>query len=52
MEIRWANFADVSAPDLAVTADVRLDPDEPVSRWRIAVTGLGGAVVRACTTRA
>ena len=45
-EIRWADFAGVQAPDLVVTARIKLDPAEPVSQWRIAAEGLGGLVVR------
>jgi hypothetical protein len=46
IEIRWAGFAVIQAPDLVVTARIKLDPAEPVSQWRIAVEGLGGLVVR------
>ena len=46
IELRWTGFADAAAPDLSVTAQVRLEPHEPVSQWRISVSGIGGLTPR------
>ncbi len=47
LSIRWADFGGGSAPGLAVTARVLLDPESAVSRWRIRVEGLSDQAVRA-----
>ena len=46
IELRWTGFAEAAAPDLSVTAHVRLQPHEPVSQWRISVSGIGGLTPR------
>jgi len=44
--LTWSDFELPGAPDLRVTAYVGVDSQEPVSRWRIAVDGLGEASAR------
>lgn len=44
LHLRWTGFDLARAPDLAVEVTVRLDPDEPASRWRLAVTRIGRCV--------
>ncbi|MHB8956114.1 MAG: DUF6259 domain-containing protein [Pirellulaceae bacterium] len=46
LEIRWTNFREVQAPELAVTAQISLDGAAPVSRWRIALQNTGSLEVR------
>ncbi|MHB8971096.1 MAG: DUF6259 domain-containing protein [Pirellulaceae bacterium] len=44
--MRWADFHEVQAPDLVVTARITLDAETPVSRWRISLTDTGNLAVR------
>jgi len=46
LSIHWAGFANGLPPDLEVTAHVELLPNEPASRWRIALRGLRDLDVR------
>ena len=39
--LTWSDFGIADAPGLCVEATVRLDQHQPVSRWRIKVSGLG-----------
>lgn len=44
--VTWSDFGIERAPDLRVEVRVTIDAEEPVSRWRIAVHGLGGIAPR------
>jgi hypothetical protein len=46
IELRWSGFGRAEAPTLQVIARVTAEKNEPVSRWRISVEGLGEVAVR------
>lgn len=41
LRLTWDGFEVAAAPELRVEAVVRLEPGQPMSRWELAVTGLG-----------
>jgi hypothetical protein len=42
LRLTWSDFGNAAAPKLRVQATVRLTPGQPMSRWELAVEGLGG----------
>jgi imidazolonepropionase-like amidohydrolase len=45
LRLTWDGFGLRAAPDLRVTATVRLRADEPMSEWRIRLDGISGLAV-------
>jgi len=41
LQLTWSDFDAAPAAGLSVTATLRLEGDQPMSSWRIALTGLG-----------